>query len=171
VADVSSRPKKSPGRTGAQGLSQSLGMSLDACESMAGAKPSLPPFGGWSDKLPQPQDHLGVVFRLNFFRSATSRFSTGCLSEHHSCRQLLANAAIAASRLIAGSAAPGSEARPSALVVQKIVGSYDLLRIAKSKTRNQPAKGPEDGGPNNQKWKAAIAAFAASVGAGDVGGR
>jgi len=83
----------------------------------------------------------------------------------------LANAAIAASRLIAGSAAPGSEARPSALVVQKIVGSYDLLRIAKSKTRNQPAKGPEDGGPNNQKWKAAIAAFAASVGAGDVGGR
>jgi hypothetical protein len=43
------------------------------------------------------------------------------------------------------------------------------LRIAKSKTRNQPAKGPKDGGPNNQKWKA-IAAFAASVSAGDVGG-
>jgi hypothetical protein len=64
-----------------------------------------------------------------------------------------------------------AEDRLSTFVVQKIIGTYDLLRIAKSKTRNQPAKGPEDGGPNIQKWKAAIAVFAASVSAGDVGGR
>jgi hypothetical protein len=67
--------------------------------------------------------------------------------------------------------ATAAEARRSTFVVQKIIGTYDLLRIAKLKTRNQPAKGPEDGGPNNQKSKAAIAAFAASVGAGDVGGK
>jgi hypothetical protein len=36
-------------------------------------------------------------------------------------------------------------------VVQKIIGTCGLLSVAKSQTRNQPAKGPEDGGPNNHE--------------------
>jgi hypothetical protein len=53
--------EKAPAETGARCRRQSLGMSLDGCESMAEVEPVLPPFGERPNEAVTPVSFVKIV--------------------------------------------------------------------------------------------------------------